>query len=254
MAPALPWPVIAGLDRDWARQQFEGDRDFYLSLIGRFAERVEDLLPALQIPPAPGDRTLAETLHQVRGLASNLGARDLAASFWQLEEALQGRDLECLPGLRAEALRHAASLLTAIATWRAAEEGVDVSRPASTATGGVSAPRAATGMQLRRAGQPGAGQPGLGQPGAEYQVDEEGPVQAWDDPRLQPPLVALEEALSLRRFDAKRTSQTIARLIAGGPLAEAFAPVAAAAGGLRFQEALVCLESLPARNLSADQT
>ena len=175
-AAALSWPVIPGLDDDWAREQFAGDRDFYQGLIGRFAERLEALLPELQTPCAPGDAELAKTLHQIRGLAGNLGARDLAASFWQLEEALQGGDAEPPPGLRAAALRQAESLLTAIATWR-------------------------------------AGQPG---PGPELVGDAEEPVQAWDDPRLLPPLMALEEALRLRRFDAKRTCQTIATLVAGG--------------------------------------
>ncbi len=202
-AAALSWPVIPGLDDDWARVQFAGDRDFYQGLIGRFAERLEALLPELQTPCAPGDAELAKTLHQIRGLAGNLGARDLAASFGQLEEALQGGDVEPPPGLRAAALRHAESLLTAIATWRA------------------------------------------GQPETERPGNAEGPVQAWDDPRLLPPLMALEEALRLRRFDAKRASKTIETLIAGGGLAQTFAPVAAAAERLRFPEAWTHLQSLP---------
>ncbi len=202
-AAAWSWPVIPGLDDDWAREQFAGDRDFYQGLIGRFAERLEALLPELQTPCAPGDAELAKTLHQIRGLAGNLGARDLAESFGQLEEALQGGDVEPPPGLRAAALRHAESLLTAIATWRA------------------------------------------GQPETERPGNAEGPVQAWDDPRLLPPLMALEEALRLRRFNAKRASKAIETLVAGGGLAQAFAPVAAAAERLRFPEAWTHLQSLP---------
>ena len=230
MAVALPWPAIPGLDGDWACQQFDGDRAFYVSLIGRFAERAGEFLTDFQA--ATGDGAAALVLHQFLGLAGNVGAGDLAARIRELETALQGADVALQTALRAEVVRHAESLLSAIATWqegdRAAVPGPDARTPAADLS-----PPGVT-----------AGPPGHG---AE-------PVLTWDDPRLQPLLAALEEALRLRRFDAKRTSQAIERLVAGGALAAAFAPVAVAAGRLRFPEALAHLQSLPLFITTADRT
>ncbi|HSO80528.1 MAG TPA: hypothetical protein VLQ88_10180 [Chromatiaceae bacterium] len=54
-------------------------------------------------------------------------------------------------------------------------------------------------------------------------------------------MTVLEEQLTRNRFDAKRTSQAIEALLADTDLAAAYAPVAEAAGRLRFQEALAKL-------------
>ena len=59
--------------------------------------------------------------------------------------------------------------------------------------------------------------------------------------RLRSLLTVLEDQLTRNRINAKRTSQAIEALLADTHLAAAYAPVAEAAGRLRFQEALAKL-------------
>ena len=245
LAPALPWPAIPGFDGDWARQQFDGDRAFYVSLIGRFAERVGEFLVQSQPPSAPGNQALAETRHPLRGLARNLGAWDLASRIQDLETALQVGDPDRLAGLRAEVLHHAESLRSAIATWQEDDRVAAPGPPAPPHS--AAAPLPPTAQTLAAGVSP----PGLtaGPPGHVTR-----PVLTWDDPRVQPLLTALEGALRLRRFDAKHTSQALERLVAGGSLAAAFAPVAAATGRLRFPEALTHLQALPLFTTTVERT
>jgi len=72
------------------------------------------------------------------------------------------------------------------------------------------------------------------------------PVQqaAPVDPRLEGLLAELASQLARNRYDAKRTSQEVAALVAGTPQAQTFEPVVEAVRRLRFQEALEVLKAL----------
>ncbi|MCC7277490.1 MAG: response regulator [Chromatiaceae bacterium] len=196
------FPLIAGIDNLRAARHFDGDPDFFLILLGRFATDAADEVARIEAN-LEGDQAeaAAAALHKLKGLAGNLGATELETAARQLEAALRGGDGgDDLPGLRETFRDRAQRLLAAIG---AREDGPD--------------------------------------PGPERLAPAPQASRPVPEQRLRSLLTVLEDQLTRNRFDAKRTSQAIEALLADTDLAAAYAPVAEAAGRLRFQEALAKL-------------
>ena len=196
------FPLIAGIDNLRAARHFDGDPDFFLILLGRFATDAADEVARIEAN-LEGDQAeaAAAALHKLKGLAGNLGATELETAARQLEAALRGGDGgDDLPGLRETFRDRAQRLLAAIG---AREDGPD--------------------------------------PEPERMAPAPQALRPVPEQRLRSLLTVLEDQLTRNRFDAKRTSQAIEALLADTHLAAAYAPVAEAAGRLRFQEALAKL-------------
>jgi signal transduction histidine kinase/DNA-binding response OmpR family regulator/HPt (histidine-containing phosphotransfer) domain-containing protein len=85
-------PAIEGLDTQDGLTRVAGNRKLYLKLLRQFAEQqgpaVEEITAAL----AAGDPALAERIaHTVKGVAANLGARQVQAAASVLEEIIRHR-------------------------------------------------------------------------------------------------------------------------------------------------------------------
>ncbi|MGB4333289.1 MAG: ATP-binding protein [Chromatiaceae bacterium] len=125
---ASAFPAIAGIDGARAARQFEGDGDFFLTFLGRFATEAEQQVAAIEASLDGGDRTAAAAgLHKLRGSAGTLCAMDLVAIAQRLENAIKAGDLDLTP-LRQEFRQGMRQLQEAMAPWLEAEA---VATPAS---------------------------------------------------------------------------------------------------------------------------
>jgi len=108
----LPWPLLAGIDTTRTKTQFSGDRDFYLGLLRNFLTRARELLNDIQAGLDREDPDVAIPLHNLKGMAANLFATDLATACRHLEEALaKGGDI---PAHRAHLVQTAETVLQAV--------------------------------------------------------------------------------------------------------------------------------------------
>jgi CheY-like chemotaxis protein len=81
------------LDRDTALQRMGGDKALYQRLLDRFGEREADAPQRLRQALDSGDKEAARRLvHNLKGLAANIGADLLAAASRHLEYQLDGVD------------------------------------------------------------------------------------------------------------------------------------------------------------------
>ena len=206
------FPLIAGIDSSRAERHFDGDPEFFLTLLGRFAIDLEGEVAGIEASLDQGDAQAARgRLHKLKGMAGNLGATELETATRQLEMAIKGGEAD-LGEPRRNFLGSASRLLNAFRNWR--EGKATIPSPVPT----PSAPLTTKVV----------------------------PTQ-----RLQVLLTALADQLTRNRFDAKRTSQAIEALLVGTELAGAYAPVGQSAERLRFNEALTRLEDFR-RTLAAE--
>ena len=89
--PCLPedWPQIDGVDGASVQAQFDGDRDFFLSLLGLLVKEMQLLLqelPTLLLEDS--HQGLARRLHKLRGAAGVVGARGLVQACQEFEDLL----------------------------------------------------------------------------------------------------------------------------------------------------------------------
>jgi signal transduction histidine kinase/CheY-like chemotaxis protein len=118
---ASAFPAIAGIDGTRAARQFEGDGDFFLTFLGRFATEAEQQVAAIEASLDGGDRTAAAAgLHKLRGSAGTLCAMDLVAIAQRLENAIKAGDPDLTP-LRQEFQQGMRQLQEAMAPWLEAE-------------------------------------------------------------------------------------------------------------------------------------
>ncbi len=80
----------AGINRDRAVRQFEGDEGFILTFLGQFATEVAKQMDAIEASLDAGDfATGAAGLHKLRGSAGTLCAMDLVGAAQRLEDAIR---------------------------------------------------------------------------------------------------------------------------------------------------------------------
>ena len=223
------FPDLPGIDGERARRQFEGDPEFFLAVLGQFANGARGQAETIAACLDQGDHpAAARALHQLKGSAGSVCAMRLVDACQRFETALKGPDT--VPDLddRRQAFKQAlAELLSALAPWPPARTSTPSGPPAPSAspadedTGALSAP----GISSSAGTTPAA---------ADFTADS----------RLERLLAELAVQLAHNRYDAKRTSDALESLVAATPLATAYAPIAAKVRRLRFREALMALEAI----------
>ena len=85
-------PVIPGLDAEDGLARVAGNRKLYLKLLRQFAEQQGPAVAEISTALADGDSALAERIaHTVKGVAANLGAKQVQSSASALEEIIRHR-------------------------------------------------------------------------------------------------------------------------------------------------------------------
>jgi len=94
------WPVVAGIDTDDAYTRLDGDAPLFLNLLARllselddFRRRIGSSVDAVVLPD------LSARVHKLRGMAGNLGARDLHRIAGEADVALRDSQTRQDPGL-----------------------------------------------------------------------------------------------------------------------------------------------------------
>jgi signal transduction histidine kinase/CheY-like chemotaxis protein/HAMP domain-containing protein len=102
-------PAIEGLDTQDGLARVAGNRKLYLKLLRQFAEQQGPAVAEITAALASGDPALAERIaHTVKGVAANLGAKQVQSAASALEEIIRHRG----PAAETEpALRQLAKLL-----------------------------------------------------------------------------------------------------------------------------------------------
>ncbi|NLI75173.1 MAG: response regulator [Candidatus Riflebacteria bacterium] len=86
----LPIPEIPGLDTVAGLRRVAGNRRLYLELLARFGENQRETPARLAAALAAGDRATAGRLaHALKGVAGNLGAREIQEAARALEQAVR---------------------------------------------------------------------------------------------------------------------------------------------------------------------
>ena len=184
--PELPAArALPGIDLGAALPRFGGSYAAFASVFRRFAQTQGGAVGEIRSALAAGERAAASQLaHRLRGVAANLGARDVAARARSLEEAL--RD-----GGEADTAGHLAALDAAMVTVLAASDGLDEASPDAIAP----LPPAALADALARL-------LGLLRNNNMKAIDAFAALRASLAGRLdEPDLAALAEAIGLLRFE-----------------------------------------------------
>jgi two-component system sensor histidine kinase/response regulator len=85
-------PAIAGLDSVDGLARVAGNRKLYLKLLRQFAEQQGTAVAEISTALASGDPALAERIaHTVKGVAANLGAKQVQSAASALEEIIRHR-------------------------------------------------------------------------------------------------------------------------------------------------------------------
>ena len=85
-------PVIDDLDTQDGLTRVAGNRKLYLKLLRQFAEQQGPAVKEISVALAAGDAALAErSAHTVKGVAANLGAKQVQAAASVLEEVIRHR-------------------------------------------------------------------------------------------------------------------------------------------------------------------
>jgi CheY-like chemotaxis protein/HPt (histidine-containing phosphotransfer) domain-containing protein len=91
------------LDIDNALNRFSDDRDFYYTLLGDFLHSLPNRLEEMRTALESGDtRALSYLAHNLKGVAANFSARQLARVSAVLDEHCRVGDLEAARGMMAE--------------------------------------------------------------------------------------------------------------------------------------------------------
>jgi len=95
--------ILSALDPDRAIAGM-GDRDTYLTVLGKFFDHHGQAVQSIRDALDAGDAQMAERLaHTLKGIAATIGATTLAESVRQLEDAIRARDTGKYPPLLAAA-------------------------------------------------------------------------------------------------------------------------------------------------------
>lgn len=125
-----PSPVwqLPGVDVASGLRRMLGKTELYQRLLGKFAASQQDFPAQLRAALAAGERETAERLtHSLKGLASNLGASDLAAQAAVLESALKDErhvELDALLGELEQSLQALVAAIQGLSTPAATEAAV----------------------------------------------------------------------------------------------------------------------------------
>ncbi|MEO5341552.1 MAG: response regulator [Magnetococcus sp. MYC-9] len=121
------WPTIAGIDQE-VQTRLGGDRALFLSMLRRLLDEFHDMARDVEQDLAAHDSPKAAMrLHKLRGVAGNLGAREINRMAGELESLLRTRPDEALSDRlllldRAlQSLAHAAAPYMVVPTPPAAE-------------------------------------------------------------------------------------------------------------------------------------
>ena len=96
-AEAQDWPQIDGIDGASIQAQFDGDREFFIGLLGMLVKEIRLLLQELPALLAEdSQQTLARRLHKLRGAAGVVGAQPLVGACRAFEEVLRAPDPSAL--------------------------------------------------------------------------------------------------------------------------------------------------------------
>jgi PAS domain S-box-containing protein len=96
------WPAVDGIESEDAYARLGGDVGLFRQLLGRLLAELEHAQTPEAVSLAPERHTeLTTWLHKLRGMAGNLGVRELAAAAESLERSLRGNDRS-----RVEEARH----------------------------------------------------------------------------------------------------------------------------------------------------
>jgi HPt (histidine-containing phosphotransfer) domain-containing protein len=113
------------LDIENALNRFSDDRDFYYNLLEDFLRSLPLRLEEMRAALATGDaRTLSYLAHNLKGVAANFSARQLARLSAVLDEHCRVGDLEAARGLMAEVEAAAGRLETCAAEQMGKGEGI----------------------------------------------------------------------------------------------------------------------------------
>jgi signal transduction histidine kinase/DNA-binding response OmpR family regulator/HPt (histidine-containing phosphotransfer) domain-containing protein len=129
-----PLPEFEGLDTKDGLTRVAGNQKLYRKLLGQFVEQQGPALEQISAALAQGDATLAERLaHTLKGVAGNIGARDVQAVAGVLEKLLRDK----APGAELDpAMRQvAATLDPLINQMRGALIGTDPATPSQALAG-----------------------------------------------------------------------------------------------------------------------
>jgi CheY-like chemotaxis protein/HPt (histidine-containing phosphotransfer) domain-containing protein len=89
------FPQVAGLDTEHAAARLNHDVEFFIRSLGQFQEEFASLPRELREPwTATGPNEVTKRLHNLRGIAGIIGARQLSESAATLEKALRTADPE----------------------------------------------------------------------------------------------------------------------------------------------------------------
>lgn len=128
------FPDIAGIDRVRAAEILMNNREMFLWLLQRFAEKYVDAAEHTIRDLTRGDReTAARRMHTLRGGAGQLGARQLMALAGELEMAIDQGETG-LDDRLAALDRQVAELLAASAPWRVTAVTFGARAPATPVT------------------------------------------------------------------------------------------------------------------------
>ena len=134
---ASGWPEIDGIDVARMREEFHGDKEFFLTLLDMLAHQLDLTRQQLPLELAQGqpDRA-AERLHKLRGAAGSIGAGQLVQACQQLEDAVRANDPELEAQLR-QFESGVATLQQACAPWRLAPKDLHPRRLSDLSPSGV---------------------------------------------------------------------------------------------------------------------
>lgn len=106
-------PDIPGFDTAAALARLGGDVDLYYRVLTMMAHNLKDGLDRFVAADRDGDRAaMAAVLHELRGMAANVGAVDLAGDAGRLEDLVRGGDVQ--PGQSAQFHRLAQETLAVL--------------------------------------------------------------------------------------------------------------------------------------------
>ena len=122
-------PELPGFDLDAGLAVAGGQVSLYQRLLRHFLAQTETFESDFRAAQGGQDATApARCAHSLRGVAGNLGARDLQAAAQRLEHAAQGRPLDqtALEFALTEVAEHLATLRPAVLDWLAGRSAVPV--------------------------------------------------------------------------------------------------------------------------------
>ena len=129
-----PWPELPGISLEDGLTRVGNNRTLYQKLLSQFRAGNEETVVKIQEAMEGGDlQTAARLAHTVKGVASNLGADELAGAGAELESAFKQGKLEGVEGLITSFARELGEVLEGIEAF---EVALATPEEVATSTGG----------------------------------------------------------------------------------------------------------------------